>query len=251
MYKKFAVVAFFSAAAFLGSASAARADLTISNAPAFDAFTITEAGGCPGGCIPVGQTGYVVNTPAPVTTGQTLSAVGTTAPNLLGGPGFYTFTYLGAGDSSYDNEFTVAGKTFCSQSFAGCNGGVQTPKGSTFTVYLPGGDIPFQFTADAAGAIAEPTGGCVLSNSSITNAGPGGCANYFVGLGSSTITPGLTAPAETLAYIGLTDSPFPGDDDFQDLAVSVRELPIPEPATLAILGTGMAALGVIRRRKAK
>jgi hypothetical protein len=91
-------------------------------------------GGCgANGCIPLGITGYIVNT---------------SAPELVVTGGVYKFTYLGAGDSVNDNKFAIAGGgTFCSQAFAGCNGGVQTPIGTSFTVTLAAGAIPFVFTA--------------------------------------------------------------------------------------------------------
>ncbi len=84
---------------------------------------------------------------------------------------------------------------------------------------------------------------------STANAMPySGCADYFVALGNSTAKTGLTGPAEYSAYIGLTDLPFPGDNDFQDLDVLVQQ--IPEPATLAVLGFGlMGALWMSKHRE--
>ncbi|HEX3989616.1 MAG TPA: PEP-CTERM sorting domain-containing protein [Acetobacteraceae bacterium] len=206
----------------------ASAGLTITDTSAADKKTITDTGGCAnGGCIPLGTTGYVVDS---------------TAPSLVAAPGVYKFTYLGAGNSVDDNKFTVAGGgTFCTQAFKGCNGGVQTPIGTSFTVTLTAGEIPFVFTAGPNGP-----GGCVLTDGSTANALPyGGCADYFVALSNSTANPGLTGPAESSAYIGLTDLPFPCDNDFQDLDVLVQQ--IPEPATLAVLGFGL--MGVLGLRK--
>ena len=63
---------------------------------------------------------------------------------------------------------------------------------------------------------------------------------------NSTTTPGLTSG--TSAYLGLSDGATSTDQDYQDLVVQVSE--IPEPGTMALLGAGLLALGLIRRRKA-
>ena len=217
------------------SCSTASAGLTITNVSNADEKTITDPGGCSAsGCIPLGTTGYVVNI---------------SAPALVATPGVYKFTYLGAGDSVDDNKFTIAGGgTFCSQAFGGCNGGVQTPIGTSFTMTLAAGAIPFVFTASPN---AGPNGprGCVLTDGSTSNAQPYvGCADYFVALGNSTATPGLTSLAGYSAYIGLTDLPFPGDHDFQDMAILVQQ--IPGPGSLAILGFGVLCLLATRKNRA-
>jgi hypothetical protein len=206
---------------------AASAGLTITNVSTLDEKTITDPGGCgTSGCIPLGTTGYIVNN---------------SAPALVVTSGVYKFTYLGAGDSVDDNKFAIAGGgTFCSEAFAGCNGGVQTPIGTSFTMTLAAGTIPFVFTASPNAGPNGP-GGCVLTDGSTSNAQPyDGCADYFVALGNSTVTPGLTSPGQYSAYIGLTDLPYPCDNDFQDLDVLVQQ--IPEPGNLAMLGFGVLSL---------
>jgi PEP-CTERM motif len=208
-------LAAFLLGALCALAGPAHATITLTNTTG-NGFTINEAGGCPGGCVPVGTPGYIVNT---------------TAPNMVVTAGKYRFTYLGAGDSEFDNSFTVAGGgTFCSQSFAGCDGGVASVIGASFIANLGAGDIPFSFIADTG------AGGCALANSSTTNALPGtGCADYFVGLTSGTA-----------GYIGLTDSPYPGDHDFQDLAVAVSA--VPEPASMTLLAGAMLGMLALRGR---
>ena len=231
--------ALLGAAMVLGLAGAARADLTLTNTSAADEFTITDTGGCagsPGGCIPVGQTGYIVND---------------TAPNIVAGAHDYLFTYLGAGDSQDHNMFQVIVGgvpvgTFCSQADASCtpsgrSAGQASQVGDSFDVDLAADDIPFEYT--------NITTGCTLGNSSTTNAGPGGCADYFVSLDDSTATPGLTGPSQPFGYIGLTDLQYPGDHDFQDLGVLVTE--VPEPASMALFGSALLGMGFRHRRNKK
>jgi hypothetical protein len=211
----------------------ANAGLTITNGSTADEKTITDSGGCgTNGCIPLGTTGYLVDN---------------SAPALVVTAGVYQFTYLGAGDSVDYNKFAIAGGgAFCSQAFTGCNGGVQTPIGTSFTITLAAGAIPFVFTASPNAGPNGP-GGCVITDGSTSNAEPDkGCADYFVALGKSTVTPGLTSPAEYSAYIGLTDLPFPYDNDFQDLDVLVQQ--VPETGSLAILGFGLLGLMAVRSR---
>ena len=214
----------------------ANAALTIGNASPADEKTISDLGGCRtgGGCIPLGVTGYIVDN---------------AAPSLIAAAGTYKFTYPGAGDSENDNAFVIpGGGIFCSQSFVACNGGAASVIGDSFTMTLGAGAIPFVFTASRD---AGPNGGtgCVLKDGSTTNAqSHSGCADYFIALGQSTVIPGLTSPGERFAYIGLTDLPFPGDHDFQDLSVKVEQ--IPEPGTLAIIGAGLMGIGTWWRRGA-
>jgi hypothetical protein len=213
----------------------ASADLVITNVATANEKTITDPGGCgANGCIPLGTTGYIVSS---------------SAPALVVTAGVYKFTYLGAGDSVDDNKFAIAGGgTFCSQAFAGCNAGVQTPIGTSFTMTLAAGAMPFVFTASPSSGPNGPRG-CVLTDGSTSNAQPyTGCADYFVALGNSTVTPGQTSPGQNSAYIGLTDLPFPGDHDFQDLDILVQQ--IPGPGSLSILGFGLLGLLAARNRRA-
>ncbi len=252
-------------AAMLSAYTGAQAALFITNNTQADQYQITQYGGgllcsaSSSGCLPLGETGFIVPTNG-----------ASSAPTLNVTASVYQFTYLGGGDSVDGNMFTLLGVpgagTFCSQSFGTCTA---TPIGTSFTVTLPAGAIPFEYIASVGGVGVSPNGtaGCTLTNGSSTIAGSGagtGCqgADYFVGIGGSVATPinngsepgidpsgsPLTGPG-AYAYIGLTDLAYTGtssgDFDFQDLGVEVQQ--IPEPATLTLFGIG--ALGMLAARK--
>lgn len=173
---------------------------------------------------------------------------------VAGGAGNYTFTYgggglvggdTGHGNSVFPNEFWVgategvaegAGHVFCTQAGdASCGGGAATAVGTQFTVALGSGAIPFGFTygpnhiAVLLNGGVDPANGAYLAQIGTGNA-------PFAGSGSSLV-----------GYLGLSDSPYPGDADFQDLVVRVSTTP--EPASLLVMGVGLIGLAYVRRRK--
>jgi len=143
--------------------------------------------------------------------------------------GYYKFTFEGAGNASNTNTFTTLSTP------ATTFNNTSTVVGTSFTEFLTAGStIAFTFTS---------------SQSSCTITAPGTSSNcaYLIALANSPTSLGATGPQST-AWLGLSDSAYPGDKDFQDMVVRVDQ--IPEPASFAVLGAGLIALGLIRRRKA-
>ena len=209
-------------AALLASIGAANASLLIvpsGNAGGVQATGEAASDGGPG--FPTNIYGYI--SPA------YLQAVDT---------GYYKFTFEGSGNSAATNTFSLGSPatTFTSYPTGGTGTG-STPAGTSFTEFLTAGTtIAFNFTS---------TTGCNIT-ASHTSTTSTACA-YLVALASSANSPGATGPQST-AWIGLSDSAYPGDSDFQDMVVRVDQ--IPEPASVAVFGAGLLALGLIRRRKA-
>lgn len=209
--------------------------------PMSNAGTLTITGGSTtapntwatesGQSIPTGTAGFV---------GGTLVNSGNGLVFTYGGGGLLAGD-TGHGDSIFINEFWVgsseaaaeaAGQVFCTHAEASC-GGVATAVGAQFSLNSVVGNVPFGFTFGTNNAN-------VLLNGQ-TNAAIGA---YLAQIGLGT-TP--NAAAGLVAYLGLSDQPYPGDADFQDQVVRVASTP--EPGTMLLLGAGLVAVATVVRRK--
>lgn len=66
----------------------------------------------------------------------------------------------------------------------------------------------------------------------------------------SLFTVGVAGLPSEAAFFRLTVNPTGSDTRFDNMAVNAALVPVPEPATLVMLGSALAAAGIIRRRRA-
>ncbi len=194
-----------------------------------------------GQSIPTGTQGYV---------GGTLNAATAGSYTFVYGPSGLVAGATGHGNSGFQNVFYVgatlsaavtAHDVFCSQAIAGIC--AANTVGDSFTVTLGPGVVPFHFVANDGNG----SGGFVLDNGATP---PALNAAAFIDSTGPLSTSAPDAAVSTTAFIGLADSTYPGDHDFQDLTVEVISQ-VPEPGTLAVLGAGLLGLATMRRRQTR
>ena len=144
-------------------------------------------------------------------------------PTLSVDAGNYLVMFMGSGNATAHDVFTVGNCTF--------DNTVNTP-GNTCLLSLSAGILNFSYSN--VGALT-----------SITDGGaPNTSISYFLGIDT------LGTLSASSAYIGLSDLPWnvPGaDHDFQDLGVFITA--VPEPITLSLFGIGLVGAGAFGRRR--
>lgn len=154
----------------------------------------------------------------------------------------YTFDVFGA-EAGFRNRFSVDGATVYTH--AGGNNLAATPR-ATYT----GTTLDFAFLTNTTNSGA-PASTLVTNNLAATgnpnntaNSGP----NFFASFDLLTAVAAENTLTGDVLWLFLDDSNAV-DDDHDDLVVRITASVVPVPAAFPLLGTALAAVGLIRRRR--
>lgn len=140
--------------------------------------------------------------------------------NLSATAGTYEYTFVGF-EAGFTDRFDTPGGSFIN---------ITAIPGTSFQVVHGGGLLIFDFD------VLTLPGGSVANGANIVPDGVN--PNFFLG-----------AAAGGGVYIALDDAGAGPDDNHDDLVVLVREVGVPEPASLALFGAALIGLALSRRRR--
>ena len=156
---------------------------------------------------------------------------------FLSEPAMVSFTYLGK-EAGFFNQFFVGLNSFTTDDSVG----------STFSLFLPAGELPFSFSITDYELATTFVNNCLVGID-CNQANVGFVPNFFTSFsGSGTDMSGNSL----ILFLDDAGGANIDDDNHDDMVVqiAVAPEPIPEPGSMLLLGSGLAALWARRRRNA-
>lgn len=150
-----------------------------------------------------------------------------------------TYTFVGF-EAGYANKFLVGSNVFDTEAYAPNNKVIDVNGLASFSQTADAGLLDFRFRTNSN------RNGVINGNENTNNFGLGGKNPDFF----ASIIGAPSAKSGKALWVFLDDLGANDDDNHDDLVVRIDVAPVPLPAGIALMGTALAGLGFVRRRKA-